>query len=80
MLGELKLMLIKDLKSAIRARWYILAVEILLTLIFIPAIWYSLGQNTDNFIDPYSQETINNFLNGAESSSNNVPRSIRYQK
>uniref|UniRef100_A0A914PUP6 ABC transporter permease n=1 Tax=Panagrolaimus davidi TaxID=227884 RepID=A0A914PUP6_9BILA len=65
MFGKLKLMLVKDLKSSYRARWYILVVEILLILIFIPAIWYSFASvHKDAQIDEYAQEEIDSFKNG----------------
>ena len=50
----------------IRSRWYIIAIEIVLTLIFIPVIWYSMLSVT-NENNNYQESKITSFLNGYES-------------
>ncbi|KAE9554667.1 hypothetical protein FO519_002077 [Halicephalobus sp. NKZ332] len=57
MKAVLRLMLLKDFKTMIRSRWYIILIEIVLTLIFIPVIWYSMAsapRDTDD-TQPYDE-------------------------
>jgi hypothetical protein len=81
MFDKLKLMLVKDLKSSIRARWYILAVEILFILIFIPAIWYTFSRPNSNYNYDFEQSTINGFMNGGEDNNyDRIPSKLLYKK
>ena len=78
MLSKLKLMLIKDLKSTYRARWYILLVEIVFTLIFIPIIWYSLSQVENNH-NSYDNDQINRFTNDGNYGLGDIPQTIFFK-
>lgn len=66
----LKLMLLKDFRTLVRSKWYIIVVEIVLTLLFIPVVWYNFGTSDSNLDKQKSideNSAIDNFIKNTSS-------------